>query len=93
MQDEKEKSTDILIRTLGNILKRHRIAQRKTIYKISAEVSMSKATWREAEIGACKDIKLTTLWKIAEGLEIPLENIINEVKEELGAGFSLTEET
>lgn len=54
-----------LIKTIGNVVKSRRLALNKTIYKIAAESSMSKSTWREVEIGACKDINLSTLWKIA----------------------------
>jgi len=52
---------------------------------------MSKSTWREAELGVCKDIKLTTLWKIAEGLDIPASEILNQVRIELGQDFSLAD--
>ena len=85
---------DILIRdlmtTLGSIIKKYRISQDKTIYKISAECSVPKSTWREAELGLCKDINLTTLWKISEGLNVPPYKILKELKNELGTGFSLT---
>ena len=80
-----------LIAAIGKVVKKYRKAQNKTMYGISAEISMSKSTWREVEIGACKDIKLTTLWKIAEGLDIPLAQLIENVAKDLGENFSLTE--
>lgn len=52
---------------------------------------MSKSTWREAELGVCKDINLSTLWKISEGLNITLADIIIELQSELGEGFSLAD--
>lgn len=51
---------------------------------------MSKSTWREAELGICKDINLTTLWKIAEGLDITPAKLLDEVSSVLGSDFSLT---
>ena len=57
MQEISKNKTIILINALGSLIKKHRKEQGKTIYSISAEVSMSKSTWREAEIVACKDIK------------------------------------
>ena len=94
MQENFENSrnnAEKLITAIGSIIKKHRINQSKTIYAVSAEASMSKATWREVEIGACKDIKLTTLWKISEGLDIPLSDILNETKKELGSEFYLSD--
>lgn len=91
MQDCYENKTFKLINTLGALIRKHRIEQGKTMYAISAEISMSKSTWREAEIGICRDMKLTTLWKIAEGLDIPLSTLIDELSQELGEDFSLSD--
>ena len=91
MQENSKNKTIRLINNLGALIQKHRKEQGKTIYAISAEVSMSKSTWREAEIGACKDIKLTTLWKIAEGLDIPLATLISELTQKLGEDFSLSD--
>ncbi len=78
-----------LINTIGKIIKAKRIALNKTIYLISAESSMSKSTWREAELGLCNDINLTTLCKISEGLNIKPGDLINEVYNKLGKDFTL----
>ena len=51
---------------------------------------MSKSTWREAELGSCNDINLTTLWKIAEGLEVTPASLLTELRDKLGDDFSLT---
>lgn len=91
MQDVINDRTTELMKTIGDVVRKHRKAHCKTIYALSAEVAMSKSTWREVEIGACKDIKLSTLWKIAEGLEISVGDLLNEVRSKLGEEFSLTE--
>ena len=90
MQDFTD-ANKIFMSILGNVIEKYRKLRNKSIYSISAEVSMSKSTWREAEIGACKDIKFTTLWKIAEGLDIPLSKLIDELTQELGSNFSLSD--
>jgi len=90
MQDFTQDKTLKLIKAVGDVVRSHRKKQAKTMYKISAETAMSKSTWREVEIGACKDIKLTTLWRIAEGLEVSVGDLLNEVSKELGEDFSLT---
>ena len=89
MQETSE-NTAKLICALGSVIKKYRKSQGKTMYGISAEISMSKSTWREAEIGACKDVKLTTIWKIAEGLDVSPAKLLEDVSKELGHDFSLT---
>ena len=90
MQESVNNNNIKLIKTLGEIIKEHREVKNKTIYGISAESSMSKSTWREVELGVCNDINLTTLWKIAEGLEITPASLLTELRERLGNEFSLT---
>ena len=91
MQNKAKNNNIILIKTLGDIIKSHRKASNKTIYKISAEASMSKSTWRAAELGICKNINLTTLWKISEGLEMSPSELLEELQNKLGKNFSLSE--
>ncbi len=82
----------IIIKTLGEIVRELRQKSNKSIYKIAAEASMSKSTWREVEVFACNNINLTTFWKIAEGLEIPPEILLIKLKEKLPKDFSLIDE-
>ena len=91
MQDKNSNNKEVLLKTIGDIIKSHRIAENKSIYKISAEGSLPKSTWRSVEISLSKDINITTLWKIAEGLDIPLWKLLKEVQEKLGKDFSLDE--
>lgn len=90
MQDYSKKATAKLVKKLGNIIKRHREEQEKTMYKISAECSIHKDSWRLIEKGLVNDIKISSLWKIAEGLDIPPETLIAELRKELGEDFSLS---
>lgn len=91
MQDSVDKNREKLIKTLGRVIKKLRQNQKKTIYSISAEASMSKSTWREAELGVCKDITLSTFWKIAEGLGLSPVKLMNELYDNLDANFTLTD--
>ena len=75
---------------LGEIIKKHRLEQKKTIYKISAECSIHKDSWRLIEKGLVNDIKLSSLWKIAEGLELEPTDILNEAKSILGQDFTIS---
>lgn len=90
MQETSKERARKLITTFGKIVEKHRKEQGKTAYKISAEIALSKTAWREIELGE-NDLKLSTIWKIAEGLDIPVSNLMNEVSSELGEKFSLTD--
>lgn len=48
----------------------------KSISLISAEIGMTKSMWADTE-KSIKDPQFTTLWRIAEGLEIPLSKLIS----------------
>lgn len=82
-----------MMKALGEIIKFHRLASKKnnSIYKVSAESFISKSTWREAELGICKDINLTTLWRIADGLELSASDLLLELSEKLGDDFTLSD--
>lgn len=87
-----QEKLEIFIHTLGEIIKEHRISSGKSIYKISAESAIPKSTWRRIEQGCHKDICLTSLWKISDGLEMQPELLIKELREKLGNNFSLSED-
>lgn len=90
MQDRSKDKLTQLTKTFGILIKKHRMAQGKTIYRISAEAGMPKATWRELELGI-KNFRFSTLWKIAEGLDIPIDTLMKELMVELGNDFSLSD--
>ena len=91
MRDGIENKSVKLIKVLGTIIEEHRKKQEKSIYKISAESSIAKSTWNRAEIGAFKNMNITTFWKIAEGLDISPSKLMNELEEKLGQDFSLSD--
>lgn len=90
MQDNSQNKTAKLVKAIGEIIKRHREEQNKTMYKISAEAGVPKATWRELEL-RLKDFRFSTIWKVAEGLDMPLDKLIKEVQDKLGDKFSLSD--
>ena len=91
MQYSSNAKSKELIKAIEELVKKHRVEQNKTMYSISAEAGVPKATWRELELGL-KDFRFTTIWKIAEGLDIPLDQLIKELRDKLGADFTLIEE-
>ncbi len=90
MQSFSKDATNRLVQVLGEIIKTHRTKQQKTIYKISAECSMHKDAWRLIEKGLVHDIKISSVWKIAEGLGLDPLDLLREVKDKLGDDFTIS---
>ena len=90
MQGAKKNNIEKLSKTIGQIIERHRLEQGKTAYAVSAECGIRKSTWRYAELGI--DLRLSTLWRISEGLEVDILELIKELKNELGQNFSLLDD-
>ena len=86
-----QETSDKFMRVLGEIIQSHRKELQKSIYAISAESALSKSTWREIELGICQDVKLKSLWKISEGLNISAGDILIELAEKLGPDFILSD--
>ena len=88
MQEGYEKNKKFVQQKLSEIIKNLRLKQNKSISLISNEIGMTKSMWADLE-KAIKDPQLTTLLRIAEGLEIPLSRIILQLEKSLGKEFSL----
>ena len=90
MQSYSKNATIRLVKALGKIIKKHRLEQKKTIYKISAECSIHKDSWRLIENGAVNDVKISSIWRIAEGLGIDPIDLLQELKDILGKEFTIS---
>lgn len=88
MQESYTTNKKVLQKTLSEIIRQHRQAQMKSISIVSDEIGMTKSMWADLE-KAVKDPQLTTLWRISEGLNLPLSTIIIELENKLGKEFSL----
>ncbi|MBO5385942.1 helix-turn-helix transcriptional regulator [bacterium] len=56
--------------------------------KTSDEIGLTKSIWSNVEAGN-RDPQLTTIWRMAEALNIPLSKIIIELEKELGEDYFL----
>jgi len=88
MQDNYEKSKLHLKQALATVVKKHRKKQGKSISKISAEILMTKSIWQTLESGK-KDPQYTTIWRVAEALNLSVSQLNDEIIELLGKDFSL----
>ncbi|MBR6163354.1 helix-turn-helix transcriptional regulator [bacterium] len=85
MQDLRKK----LQLTTAKVIKKNR---KKSITKSAEEIGMWKSMWADLEKGI-KDPQLSTLWRIAEGLDIKPSVLIKMIEDELGENFSFLENT
>lgn len=87
MQDNKEK----LQKVLASIIKKHRKANKKSISLISNEIMLAKSLWSDVEKGK-KDPQFSTLWRIAEALEIKLSDLIEEIENKVQDSVNFIDE-
>ena len=88
MKDKYLASKQKLQNILAQYVREKRLEQSKSLSKISAEIMMTKSMWLDLEKGI-KDPQLSTLWRVSEALDIPLEILIKEIRLRLGKDFSL----
>lgn len=86
MQGKRQQIT----KTIGSIVKTYRLKQKKSISQISAEIGMTKSMWADLEKGI-KDPQLSTLIRIAEGLNLNTSEILLQFEKEMGENFSFIE--
>ena len=84
MQDKKFKFQN----ALAKIIKRHRENLQLSMTKTSDEIGLTKSIWSNVEAGK-RDPQLTTIWRIAEALNVPLSQIIIELETVLGKDYFL----
>ena len=84
MQDKKLKFQN----ALAKIIKKYRENLQLSMTKTSDEIGLTKSIWSNVEAGR-RDPQLTTIWRMAEALNIPLSQIIAELETTLGKDFFL----
>ena len=62
----------------------------KSITKSADEIGMGKSMWADLENGI-KDPQFSTLWRIAEGLDIKPSVLVKMIEDDLGEEFSFLE--
>lgn len=76
-----------LQKAIAKVVKEHRT---KSITKSADEIAMGKSMWADLENGI-KDPQFSTLWRIAEGLDIRPHILVKMIEDEVGEGFSFIE--
>ena len=90
MQELEIKNKKLLYKTLGTIIRKLREKDKKSVYINSAVCGMSTNSWNRVETAASLDPSFTTIWKIAETLDMKPSELIRKVEDKLGDKFSLS---
>ena len=83
MQELKNK----LQKAIAKVVREHRT---KSITKSADEIAMGKSMWADLENGI-KDPQFSTLWRIAEGLDIKPHILVKMIEDVVGDEFSFLE--
>lgn len=76
-----------LQKAVAKVVREHRT---KSITKSADEIAMGKSMWADLENGI-KDPQFSTLWRIAEGLDIKPHILVKMIEDEVGEEFSFLE--
>lgn len=90
MQAENKEKRHLLLQALAKTVKDLRIKTGKSISLISNELNVSKSIWSDVGLGK-SDMQFSTFWRIAEALEIPPDELVKKVKQNLKDNISFIE--
>ena len=89
---QRNSKTILLSKTIGQILKEYRIeVAEKSINSVAHEYGLDVGNLSRIENGVT-EVKLVTLWKLADAYEIPLSVLIQKIEVALPKDFHLYEE-
>lgn len=90
MQRHSEKSLH-LTKKLGEVIRKIRTSKGISCTKFAYQFDIDKGNLNRIENGII-DCKFTTLWKVAEALNIKLIDLIKILEKELGENFKLDDD-
>lgn len=87
----KDEKTKLFAETIGKIVKKLRLAKNYSINKLAHYYGLDVGNTSRIEKGVI-EVKLVTLWKIAEALEVSPSSLIKLAEKHLGKDFHFYEE-
>ena len=85
-----EKKKKILLKAIGKVILKNRVALNKGINKFSFEYDIGNGLLSRLENGTT-DSKITTLWKLANAFDIKFSELAVMIEKELPSNFSFYE--
>lgn len=87
----KNKKTENLAKIVGDVIKEYRQKNNYSITKFAYEYGLDAGNISRLENGKI-EVKLVTLWKIAEALNIKPSDIVKSIEKNIDKEFKLIEE-
>lgn len=87
----RDEKTRLFAETVGKVVKDLRLAKDCSINKFAHDYGLDVGNTSRIEKGVI-EVKLVTLWKIAEALEMSPSQLLNLVENKLGKDFHFYEE-
>ena len=91
MKRSSNEKKQLLIETIGNLVKEKRKSQNKGILLFSYEYDISNSSIIALERGD-RDVQLSTIWKIANALGMSFSEFVNEIEAKLPKGFKMIDD-
>lgn len=88
MQHNYSKKAQIILETVGQVIKEERIKHNKSQRLIADEYDIQKSLFSRLESGK-NEPKLISLWAICEALDINISDFLKQVEEKLPKNFTL----
>ena len=82
-----ERDKEILLKAIGNVVKRERLKRKIGINKFSYEFDIGNGLLSYLEKGV-SDTKITTMWKLANVFEMKFSDFVRLVEMELPKDFN-----
>ncbi len=87
----KKTKKQLLLKTIGEIVKEKRLRLKKGILLLSYEYDIPNTSLAQLEKGK-RDVQISTLWKLSEALEMTFPEFISEVTNRLPKNFKLIDD-
>lgn len=81
----------LLLKTIGEIVKEKRLGLKKGILLLSYEYDIPNTSLAQLEKGK-RDVQISTLWKLSEALGMTFPEFISEVTKRLPENFKLIDD-
>lgn len=87
----KKTKKQLLLKTIGEIVKEKRLRLKKGILLLSYEYDIPNTSLAQLEKGK-RDVQISTLWKLSEALGMTFPEFISEVTKRLPKNFKLIDD-
>ena len=91
MKKKTDSKKTLLLKIIGELIKEKRLEQNKGILLFSYEYDIPNSSISALEKGN-RDVQISTLWKMANALNMSFSEFINKVESRLPKGFKMIED-